>query len=290
MSPMKKRLALGVLLLATPHNLVFSQLPDREIKKGADGSPPEQHKLVGQTSASESAGKHLSKPPAKNDKSFSDHQLELVYLVTPNDMRGRGSLPGVLAYFWSESRSAVYQFMLDARTGKLDDKFMCVYDVALDAQRNFSSENAFKKWVEECSRSSSVQSIAFGQEDALKQFKVVLPKYLEWKEKAEELRPDPFRKLLPNSQMKQGPVPTAVNFLWAPNSKNGDSSPEAQLEFVKSQAGRSYTDLILNMREVAAIEGALAARPSAESQLSELLSRFKDAAAKQQRKVQDNFN
>ncbi len=287
-----------VCLAAALSTATASTLSAYRIIEAAKGKKQEPYEFMKEARANKSAEEQLHKISPENKSENTADAPKLIYLVSHHDRVPQG-LSGLVGYFLSKDFNAVYQFTLDVRTNDLEDPFLCIYNVNCDEFSNlaapganqWSSEQGLLHSIEASSFGSSLESLNFvGNANALAQFNIVFPKFAEWKEKAEELKLEPFRRLIPKSETNIGSCSTAVNFLWAPARDHSGGPPQAQLEFTETKGGRTSTTLTMDMRQIAAVKGAFVVRSSAKRQLQNIHQELKESATRSKDMIKHHFD
>jgi hypothetical protein len=207
----------------------------------------------------------------------------------------------LLGFFTKPNRDdAFYIYAIDGTTGKLVDVHV-VYGTRIDTSREYTSRDEVIEQAEynatatrnnPSGRSFLMASIAERVVDgkyehaAIDLFNTVLPKFREWSDKANEVKPQPFKKEIPlNRQYGR----FWANFIWTQDGK-------PQLELFEQYRGKDGSGMVmggetlLNEDQVDELSGALKMKDEAVLALNQILKDAIGSAQSEQKKIQDNFN
>ena len=199
-----------------------------------------------------------------------------------------------------ERDDAFYVYAIDGTTGKLVDVHV-VYDTRIDTAREYTSKDEVFEQAEynatatrnnPSGRSfvmaSLSERISNGKYEhaMIELFDKVLPKYHEWVGKAEEVKPQPFKKEIPLDR-KYGRY--WANFIWSEDGK-------PQLELFEQYRGKDGNGMVMGGEnllkddQVEELAAALKMREQAVAVLNKLLKEADSNSQKEKQKIEDNFN
>jgi hypothetical protein len=207
----------------------------------------------------------------------------------------------LLGFFTKPNRDdAFYVYAIDGTTGKLVDVH-AIYGTRIDTSREYTSKDEVFEQAEynatatrnnPSGRSFVMASLAETIVDGKYQHAVIdlfdtaLPKYREWVQKAEEVKPEPFNKEIPLGR-EYGRY--WANFIWSEDGK-------PQLELFEQYRGKDGNGMVmggeslLKNDQVEELAAALNMREQAVAVLNKLLKEGVSNSHKEKQKIEDNFN
>lgn len=223
------------------------------------------------------------------------------FFVFGVEKQQESDVPCLAGFFRIHGRDdAFYLYGIDATTGKLVDVH-AIYGTRIDTSREYTSKDEVFEQAEynatatrnnPSGRSfvmaSLSERISNGKYEhaMIELFDKVLPKYHEWAGKAEEVKPQPFKKEIPLDH-KYGRY--WANFIWTAEAK-------PQLELFEQYRGKDGNGTVMGGEnllkddQVEELAEALKMREQAVSVLNKLLKEAVSNSHKEKQKIEDNFN
>ena len=246
-------------------------------KENSDGDSEVQKTALqhmSQIEAKRGALKQIVKDAsADGPKPAGAEGLKLEFVVTQDQL--------IEGYF--RENNTLYYLAINMETGAVDPFMYAAGDIDFKFDPNGNKYSQLRLAMNTANPTRLPCNDRF-----MRQFPAIMPKYREWAAKAQELKPAPFEKLLPNSEIKDGISSHLVCFVWAPESDN--TAPTAQLAFYEKDSTSATQTLKFTESEVNLAEAAVRARPQAEQLLRQVIEQAKREAQRGRKQVEENFN